>query len=74
MMFQGPFSHLIHSVHEQNYIAYVMAYSACIGPYIGDECHSKPNKVTNSKNGASKNAFFNVNVLVLFLITRMMIV
>jgi hypothetical protein len=73
-MFQGPFSHLIHSVHEQNYIAYVMAYSACIGPYKGDDCHSKPNKGTNLKNGASKNAFFNVNVLVLFIITQMMIV
>jgi hypothetical protein len=37
----GPFSHFIHSVHEQNYIAYVMAYSACIGPYKGDNCHSQ---------------------------------
>ena len=33
----GPFAHLFHSVHEQSYIGYVMAYSACIGPYKDDE-------------------------------------
>ncbi|XP_043926741.1 alkaline phosphatase-like [Protopterus annectens] len=27
----GPMSHLFHGVHEQNYIAHVMAYAACIG-------------------------------------------
>jgi hypothetical protein len=35
----GPFGHFIHGVHEENYIAYVMAYSACIGPYANN-CHS----------------------------------
>lgn len=29
----GPYSHLFQSVHEQSYIAYVVAYSACIGPF-----------------------------------------
>jgi alkaline phosphatase len=33
----GPYSHLFHSVHEQSYIAHVMAYSACLGPYRSDE-------------------------------------
>lgn len=33
---QGPMSHLIHGVQEQSYIAHVMAYAACIGPYHGD--------------------------------------
>lgn len=28
---RGPMSHLFHGVHEQNYIAHVMAYAACIG-------------------------------------------
>ena len=32
----GPYSHLFKSVHEQSYIAYVMSYSACIGPYKDD--------------------------------------
>ncbi|XP_075236104.1 alkaline phosphatase-like [Lycorma delicatula] len=30
---KGPMAHLFHSVHEQNYVAYVMAYAAKIGPY-----------------------------------------
>ena len=29
----GPFAHLFHTTHEQTHVAYVMAYSACIGPY-----------------------------------------
>ena len=28
----GPMSHLFHGVHEQNYIAHVMAYASCVGP------------------------------------------
>ncbi|XP_076447098.1 alkaline phosphatase, tissue-nonspecific isozyme-like isoform X2 [Babylonia areolata] len=27
----GPMAHLFHGVHEQNYIAHVMAYAACVG-------------------------------------------
>lgn len=30
---RGPMSHLFHTVHEQHYIAHVMAYAACVGPY-----------------------------------------
>lgn len=29
----GPMSHLINGVKEQSYIAFALAYSACIGPY-----------------------------------------
>lgn len=29
----GPMAHLFHRVHEQSYVAHVMAYAACIGPY-----------------------------------------
>ncbi|KAK4311817.1 hypothetical protein Pmani_016712 [Petrolisthes manimaculis] len=32
----GPMSHLFHRVHEQAYVAHVMAYSACLGPYLHD--------------------------------------
>ncbi|XP_076447099.1 alkaline phosphatase-like [Babylonia areolata] len=28
----GPMAHLFHGVHEQSYIAHVMAYAACVGP------------------------------------------
>ena len=38
----GPMSHLFHTTHEQTHIAHVMAYSACIGPYVDeDRCRSK---------------------------------
>jgi alkaline phosphatase len=46
----GPFAHFFHSVHEQNYIAHVMAYSACIGPYKSD-CHAGRKSSKNSGNG-----------------------
>ncbi|KYO24632.1 hypothetical protein Y1Q_0023293 [Alligator mississippiensis] len=29
---KGPMAHLLHGVHEQNYIPHVMAYAACVGP------------------------------------------
>ncbi len=28
---KGPLAHLLHGVHEQNYIPHVMAYAGCIG-------------------------------------------
>uniref|UniRef100_G3P2E2 alkaline phosphatase n=1 Tax=Gasterosteus aculeatus aculeatus TaxID=481459 RepID=G3P2E2_GASAC len=30
---KGPMAHLFHGVHEQNYIAHVTAYAACLEPY-----------------------------------------
>ncbi|XP_063595764.1 uncharacterized protein LOC134772650 [Penaeus indicus] len=29
----GPMAHLFHRIHEQTYVAHVMAYSSCVGPY-----------------------------------------
>ncbi len=37
-------SHAFQSVHEQTYIAYVMAYAACIGPFE-QNCHQSKGKV-----------------------------
>ncbi|GAA6219808.1 alkaline phosphatase-like [Lates japonicus] len=37
---KGPMSHLFHGVQEQNYIAHVMAYAACLEPY--DNCKLSP--------------------------------
>ncbi|XP_011935672.1 PREDICTED: alkaline phosphatase, tissue-nonspecific isozyme isoform X2 [Cercocebus atys] len=34
---KGPMAHLLHGVHEQNYIPHVMAYAACIGANL-DHC------------------------------------
>ncbi|XP_053316877.1 alkaline phosphatase-like [Spea bombifrons] len=40
IMAKGPFAHLFHGIHEQSYIAHVMAYAACLEPYadcnVGD--------------------------------------
>ncbi|XP_040285948.1 intestinal-type alkaline phosphatase-like [Bufo bufo] len=33
---KGPMAHLFHSVHEETYVAHVMAYAACLPPYT--EC------------------------------------
>ena len=33
----GPASDLFHTTHEQSYIAHVMAYAACVGPYVGED-------------------------------------
>ena len=30
---RGPMAHLFHGVKEQNYVAHVMAYAACLPPY-----------------------------------------
>lgn len=43
---KGPMSHLFHGVHEQNYIAHVMAYASCVDPY--EECKlPEPNHATS---------------------------
>ncbi|CAB4060196.1 E3.1.3.1 [Lepeophtheirus salmonis] len=42
----GPWSHLIHSVHEQSYINTVMAYSACLGDYTKEPHCNKCNQVS----------------------------
>ncbi|XP_015230834.1 PREDICTED: alkaline phosphatase, tissue-nonspecific isozyme isoform X2 [Cyprinodon variegatus] len=41
---KGPLAHLLHGVHEQNYIPHVMAYAACIGQNK-DHCYSKDGAV-----------------------------
>ena len=35
---RGPMAHLFHGVHEQNYIAHVMKYAACLGEYQDEHC------------------------------------
>ena len=46
---RGPMAHLFHSLHDQTHIAYVMAYSACIGPYKDSEgrCQGTNNSAAN---------------------------
>ena len=36
---RGPMSHMFHGVHENIYIAHVMAYASCVGDYSQlDQC------------------------------------
>ncbi|XP_044147014.1 intestinal-type alkaline phosphatase-like [Bufo gargarizans] len=37
IMAKGPFAHLFHGIHEQSYIAHVMAFAACLEPYTDCE-------------------------------------
>ncbi|XP_069106350.1 alkaline phosphatase-like [Argopecten irradians] len=48
---RGPMSHLIHGVHEQHYIAHVMAQAARVGP---GACNKQKNK---GKTGKENKAF-----------------
>ncbi|XP_032659795.1 alkaline phosphatase-like [Chelonoidis abingdonii] len=41
IMARGPMAHLFHGVQEQNYVAHVLAYAACLEPYhAGPECRA----------------------------------
>lgn len=37
---KGPMAHLLHGVHEQNYIPHAMAYASCVGQNL-DHCQSR---------------------------------
>ncbi|KAL4220999.1 hypothetical protein ACF0H5_019262 [Mactra antiquata] len=47
----GPMSHLFNGVQEQNYIAHVMAYAMCVGPYSYD-CRRPSDKVCVGSAGS----------------------
>ncbi|NXO68175.1 PPBT protein, partial [Phainopepla nitens] len=42
---RGPMAHLLHGVHEQNYIPHAMAYAACIGSNRG-HCNAATHPAT----------------------------
>ncbi|KAM3932095.1 intestinal-type alkaline phosphatase-like [Leptodactylus fuscus] len=42
---RGPMAHLFHGVHEQTYIAHVMAYAACLPPYTECQLEQPKNNV-----------------------------
>uniref|UniRef100_A0A8C8A3D8 Alkaline phosphatase n=1 Tax=Oryzias sinensis TaxID=183150 RepID=A0A8C8A3D8_9TELE len=47
---KGPMAHLFHGVKEQNYVAHVMAYAACLEPYTS--CPPRP--LNRSSAGCGK--------------------
>uniref|UniRef100_A0A8P4KCT0 Alkaline phosphatase n=1 Tax=Dicentrarchus labrax TaxID=13489 RepID=A0A8P4KCT0_DICLA len=44
---KGPLAHLLHGVHEQNYIPHVMAYAGCIGQNR-EHCRSRSGTASRS--------------------------
>ena len=58
---RGPMSHLIHGVHEQSYIAHVMAYASCVGAY-SDPSACAMTDVEDELN-TSDGVVFRANVL-----------
>ena len=62
----GPYSHLFKSVHEQSYIAFVMSYSACIGPYK-DDTHCISNPPSSATNTTLSVAIFLSFILIAIL-------
>ncbi|XP_076467438.1 alkaline phosphatase, tissue-nonspecific isozyme-like isoform X2 [Babylonia areolata] len=57
---RGPMAHLFHGVHEQSYIAHVMAFAACLGPHT-QHCHNRsdsshPVKEATNNMGAPEAA------------------
>nr|AAN31766.1 alkaline phosphatase [Xenopus laevis] len=53
---KGPMAHLLHGVHEQNYIPHVMAYASCIGQNQ-DHCTS------GKGNNGARTSLILVSVL-----------
>jgi len=50
---QGPWSHLIHGVHEQSYIATVMSYAGCLGKH--EARPGCPRRKLRSRSSATSN-------------------
>ncbi|NXX41778.1 PPBT protein, partial [Tricholaema leucomelas] len=57
---RGPMAHLLHGVHEQNYIPHAMAYAACIGSNRG-HCNAA------ARAAASLSPFLTLLLLLLLL-------
>lgn len=55
----GPMAHLFHNVHEQNYVAHVVAFAAKIGPY---------------KSGASMNSNIPIMMLLMFIFWKVFLI
>jgi alkaline phosphatase len=56
--FLGPMGHLFHSIHEQNYIAHVIAYATKIGPY--------QNGLNNNSTGIMTSNIYLICILISF--------
>ncbi|XP_041060930.1 intestinal-type alkaline phosphatase-like [Carcharodon carcharias] len=58
---KGPMAYLFHKIHEESYIAHVIAYAACLEPYA--QC--PPNPRTNSGSSIQPLSFLSVLLVTL---------
>ncbi len=58
----GPMAHLFHSTQEQSYVAHVMMFASCLGPYE-DEDHCKPPKKEEQNNKGNAAVTLSVSKL-----------
>lgn len=63
---KGPMAHLFHGVKEQNYVAHVMAYAACLEPYTNCPPHHHGHSSSGSVNTPSSILFLFPCLLLLF--------
>merc|ERR1711997_771402 len=61
----GPMSYLFHKAHEQAYVAHVIGYGMCIGPYSTEpECRRHRRERSSRSSNTKSSVFF-----VLFFVT-----
>ena len=68
----GPMSYLFDGTVEQNYIAHVMAYSTCIGPYNKASCREKRggnSDISSSQSNMKLLQFKSILILVISLVS-----
>ncbi|XP_078575058.1 alkaline phosphatase-like [Branchiostoma floridae x Branchiostoma japonicum] len=58
----GPMAHLFHGVHEQNYIAHVMKYAACLGEYAED-CDREERVASGTARGSFSTAVVLLSII-----------
>ncbi|KAK9519436.1 hypothetical protein VZT92_022166 [Zoarces viviparus] len=60
---KGPMAHLIHGVKEQNYVAHVMAYAACLEPYKNCPPHPHSRTASGCVNTTPSHLFGLISLL-----------
>ncbi|XP_070197902.1 alkaline phosphatase, tissue-nonspecific isozyme-like isoform X1 [Littorina saxatilis] len=68
----GPMSHLFHGVHEQNYIAHVMAYASCVGPN-NKHCENPEDEYSCSGATAVVNCAVVVHMIIIPMIVCLLV-
>jgi hypothetical protein len=62
---RGPMSHLFAGLHEQNYIAHVMGYAACLG-WNKEMCSANPPAPPGCEPGTSRASFMGTMSYLLY--------